>query len=246
MFLVKLNATNSTSTYLRQLVKNNDMNNWTVVTAEFQTLGRGQMQTKWISDKCKNLICSILIKFDDLKIEDQFYLNCAISLGIFNALQNYNLPQFKIKWPNDIMSASRKLGGILIENSLKNDKIYQTIVGIGLNINQDDFPSTLPKAISMKQILKQEFDRNKILIQIVNSIKLQVNLLNQGKFELLYQNYIKILFKKDQVQMFEDNRQQKFMGKIIGVSKQGLLCIMLENEQIKKYNFKEIKYLGVG
>lgn len=243
MILVKLDAIDSTNTYLKQLSKNADTKNWTVVTTEFQTLGRGQMQTEWLSDKGKNLTLSVLIRFDDFKASNQFYLNYAISLGIFNALKSYDLPQLKIKWPNDILSASKKVVGILIENSLKSDNIYQTIIGIGLNVNQDNFPKTLPKAISMKQILKRDFNRDEILIKIVDSIKTQVAILNQGKFELLYQNYEKALFKKDQVQMFENINQQKFMGKIIGVSKEGKLCVELEDEQIKEFGFKEVKFL---
>ena len=87
MKLFKLDAINSTSIYLKQLSKGIDISNWTVVTAEYQTSGRGQMQTKWDSEWSKNLIFSMLIKFDNLKASNQFYLNCAISIGIFNALK---------------------------------------------------------------------------------------------------------------------------------------------------------------
>ena len=243
MKLVKLNAINSTSIYLKQLSKGIDICNWTVVTAEYQTSGRGQMQTKWESEQGKNLIFSLLIKFDDLKVKNQFYLNCAISIGIFNALKKYKLPQLNIKWPNDIMSVNKKLGGILIENSLMNDKIYQTIIGIGLNINQEAYPDYLPKAVSMKQILKNDFDRDEILIQIVNSIKMQIEILNRGEFKTLHQNYENVLFKKGKVQMFEDKNQLKFIGKIIGVSKQGKLLVNLENESVMEYDFKEIKFI---
>ncbi len=243
MKLFKLDAINSTSIYLKQLSKEVDVSNWTIVTAEYQTLGRGQMQTKWESEYGKNLIFSVLIKFDDLKVWNQFNLNCAISIGIFNALKEYKLPQLKIKWPNDIMSVNKKLGGILIENSLLNDKIYQSVVGIGLNINQDIYPDYLPKAVSMKQILKNDFDRDEILFQIVNSIKTQIDILNRGEFKTLHQNYENILFKKGKVQMFENKNHLKFIGQIIGVSKQGKLLVNLENESVMEYDFKEIKFI---
>ncbi len=243
MILVKLNAINSTNTYLKQLAKKLDTISWTVVTAEFQTLGRGQLHNKWVSDKGKNLICSILIRFYDLKIKNQFYLNCAVSLGIYDALNNYNLPQLKIKWPNDIMSVSKKMGGILIENSLKKDYIHQSVVGIGLNINQVTFPSTLVNAISMKQILDVEVDRDQLLTRIVASIKTQIEILNNNGFNLLHANYEKSLFKKDEAQMFEDHQHHKFMGKILGITKSGMLIVAHENQMIKEYNFKEIKFL---
>jgi len=242
MKLVKLNAINSTNTYLKQLAKEIGTSNWTVVSAEFQTYGRGQVQTKWMSDKGKNLIFSILIKFEALKIKNQFYLNCAISLGIFEALKKYSLPQLKIKWPNDIMAVNKKIGGVLIENSLMNDSIYQTVVGIGLNINQELFSEDLPKVISMINLLNKEFDRDEILFQIVASIKVQIKLLEENKFELLHRNYEQQLFKKDKAYMFEENGI-KFLGKILGVTNQGLLIIEKENQIIKEYNFKEVKFL---
>jgi len=242
MKLVKLNAINSTNTYLKQLAKEIGTNNWTVVSAEFQTYGRGQVHTKWESDSGKNLIFSILIKLDDFKIKNQFYLNCAISLGIFKVLNKYNLPQLKIKWPNDIMAVNKKIGGILIENSLTGDVVYQTVVGIGLNINQEMFSKGLKKAISMKNILKKEIDRDLILSQIIDSIKAQIVLLEENKFELLHRNYEQQLFKKEKACMFEENGKQ-FLGKILGVTNQGLLIIEKENKRINEYNFKEVKFL---
>ncbi|MDH3323851.1 MAG: biotin--[acetyl-CoA-carboxylase] ligase, partial [Flavobacteriaceae bacterium] len=197
MKLVKLDAINSTNSYLKQLSKDTEASNWTVVSTEFQSSGRGQLQTKWESDKGKNLMCSVLIKLSDFNIQDHFYLNCAISLGIYEALQKYKLPQLKIKWPNDILSVNKKMGGILIENSLISHKIYQTIVGIGLNINQDRFPENLPQAVSMKQLLKKELDREALLFELIASIKLQIQLLEQKAFELLHQKYEAVLFKKN-------------------------------------------------
>lgn len=243
MFLVKLNAINSTSTYLKGLSKKSDLKSWTVVTAEFQKFGRGQMQTKWVSEKGKNLICSILIRFDNLKIENQFYLNAAVSLGVFEALKHYKIPDLKIKWPNDIMSVSKKMGGILVENSLRKEQIYQSIIGIGLNINQDIFPDELPNVISLKQILNMEIDRFEVLNHIVKSIKEQIGILNNNGFGQLHQNYEKALFKMNKVHTFEDNFMQKFVGKLIGVSEQGMLMVELEDEEIKNFVFKEIKFL---
>ena len=242
MKIVKLNAINSTNTYLKQLAKDVEIGDWTVVTAEFQTLGRGQVQTKWESKHGKNLLCSILIKFENLEIDNQFYLNCAISLGIYNALKKYKLPELKIKWPNDIMSDNKKLGGILIENSLKNKKIYKSVVGFGLNINQYKFPDYLPSVISMKQILKTDFDRDTILKELVASIKKQVELLNQFEFELLHKKYEEVLYKKNVPYIFK-SKNQKFLGEIISVNKNGKLKVKIDNNYVKTFAFKEIKFL---
>ena len=95
MYLVKLDAIDSTNSYLRQLAKDKDLGKWAVVTAEYQSMGRGQKGAVWQSERGKNMICSILVRLNDLKAKDQFLLNCAVSLGIFNALIKYNLPKLK-------------------------------------------------------------------------------------------------------------------------------------------------------
>jgi BirA family biotin operon repressor/biotin-[acetyl-CoA-carboxylase] ligase len=242
MYLVKLNAINSTNSYLKKLSKDLDISNWTVITAEYQTVGRGQMQTKWESEKGKNLICSVLIRLKDLKVQDQFYLNCAISLGIFNVLKGYNLKQLRIKWPNDIMSVNKKLGGVLIENSLTNNIIYQTVIGIGINVNQEIFIN-LPKASSMKQLLKRDFDRDILLNQIIVSLEEQISRLEQKNFTPLHRDYEAVLYKKNIPNLFEQEDKKKFMGKILGISEQGNLIIEKENQSVREYGFKEIKLL---
>lgn len=243
MNIVKLDAINSTNNYLKKLSKEDETVNWTIVTAEHQTLGRGQMNTIWESDKGKNLICSILVRFDTLKAQDQFYLNCAVSLGIYNALRKFAIPNLSIKWPNDIMSGSKKVCGILIENSLLSDGIAHTIIGVGLNVNQENFSKELPKAISMKQILGVTFDRDEILENLICSLQEQIELVHQKNFDFLHENYEIVLFQKEEVRVYENLEKEKFMGKILGVTQKGRLLVEQENDVIKKYNFKEIVFL---
>ena len=243
MYLVKLNATDSTNSYLRQIAKDEDLENWAVVTSEFQTEGRGQKGAIWQSERGKNMICSILVRLNNFKARDQFLLNCAVSLGIFNALKEYNLPKLKIKWPNDIMSVSKKLGGILIENTLMRDEINQTIIGFGINVNQINFSRDLPLAVSVKQLTGKDTDRDILLQEIIVSIKQQFDLIGRGKYDELWQNYDQHLFRKDSAHMFEDKEGQKFMGIIKGVNRKGLLLVENKEESMTAYNFKEISYL---
>jgi len=243
MYLVKLNATTSSNSYLRDLSKKVETPDWTVVTAEFQFQGRGLARSEWISDKGKNLLCSVLMRFDELKIANSFYLSCAISIGVYNALKKCSIPFLSVKWPNDIMSGSKKLGGILIENSLKNEHIYQSIVGLGLNVNQGSFPDYLPDAISMRQIKNIEYNRDEILEIIVNSIQESIGLLKNREFDLLHREYENILFKNGKVQMFEDKNKKQFLGKILGVDSSGMLKVEDEQNSIKQYDHKQIKFL---
>lgn len=243
MYLFKLDATDSTNSYLRQLSKKRDLGKWTVVTANFQNEGRGQKGAVWHAEYGKNLICSILVKFDGLKAEDQFIINCAVSLGIYNYLQRYNLPKLSIKWPNDIMSVSQKLGGILIENTIVADKISQSIIGIGININQETFPAHLPMAVSIHQLTGRKSDRDIFLQDLLNSIQNKFNLIFEGKHEELKEAYEASLYRKDKAHTFQNSQGERFMGIIKGVDPRGALLIERDQHSIESYNFKEVLYL---
>jgi len=243
MYLFKLDATDSTNSYLRQLSKNKELGKWTVVTADYQTEGRGQKGAVWHSEKGKNLICSILRKLDDFDAGDQFMLNCAVSVGIHHYLKRYNLPKLTIKWPNDIMSVSKKLGGILIENTLISNKINQCIIGIGININQEKFPNDLPMAVSIKQLTQNNTPRDIFLQDLLNSIQNTFELIFENKYEELWSRYESSLYRKDRAHMFENSRGDQFMGIIRGATKQGALIIEKEDASIDTFNFKEVSYL---
>ena len=243
MYLFKLDATDSTNSYLRQLSKNKELGKWTVVTADYQTQGRGQKGAVWQSEKGKNLICSILVKLDNFNAEDQFMLNCAVSVGIHHYLKRYNLPKLTVKWPNDIMSVSKKLGGILIENTLVSDKINHSIIGMGINVNQEKFPADLPLAVSIKQLTHTETSRDIFLQDLLNSIQNKFELIFDKNYDELWSQYEALLYRKDKAHMFEDLKGDQFMGIIRGVSKQGTLQVEKEDSSVHAYNFKEITYL---
>ncbi|MGI9532685.1 biotin--[acetyl-CoA-carboxylase] ligase [Lutimonas sp.] len=243
MYLFKLDATDSTNSFLREMSKNKDLGKWTAVTANFQRQGRGQKNAVWHSENGKNLICSILLRFEDMKAEHQFLINCAVSLGIHQYLQRYHLPKLSVKWPNDIMSVSKKLGGILIENTLSGDKITNCIIGIGINLNQETFPEDLPMAVSIKQLTGQIVDKDVFLQDLLNSIQNKFELVFDKKNDALRDAYEKVLFRKDKVHMFQEASGNKIMGIIRGVSKEGQLLLEHENGSIHKYNFKEVVYL---
>ena len=170
MSIIKLNAIDSTNDFLKDLTRNQLVDNFTTVVAQKQTKGKGQMGANWDSEEGKNLIMSILVKDVLQNIDEIFHLNVAIALSVLQVLQDCKVPNLSVKWPNDIMSDHKKIGGILIENSFKSDTKIESIVGIGLNVNQKQFEN-LPKASSMAVISNTEFDLdillNKIIFQII-------------------------------------------------------------------------------
>ena len=151
MRLVKLDAIDSTNDFLKDLIRQQDVENFTVISAENQTKGKGQMGAVWNSEQGKNLIMSVLIKDFLSDPKDVFNLNIVISLAVIRSLEQLNIPKLSIKWPNDIMADNKKIGGILIENSFKSDQTIASIVGIGLNVNQTHFEN-LPQASSLALI----------------------------------------------------------------------------------------------
>ena len=152
MNIIKLDAIDSTNNYLKKIILNEDINDYTVVTAKFQTQGKGQLGTEWESEHSKNLICSVYKKEINIKVQDQFVISALVSLALIKTLRKVNLSNMHIKWPNDIMSDNKKICGILIENIVKQNHIKDTVIGIGLNVNQTIF-NNLPNAASIKNLI---------------------------------------------------------------------------------------------
>ncbi|MGB5363134.1 MAG: biotin--[acetyl-CoA-carboxylase] ligase [Aureibaculum sp.] len=242
MKIVKLDAIDSTNSYLRDLVKQEHVENWTVVIADHQTHGKGQFDNKWSSEKGKNLTFSVLIRFKKLDVEKQFYLNYAISIALYNVLKYYIPEKLAVKWPNDILSANLKLGGILIECIVKNSSIDFAIVGIGLNVNQQVFPSPLTLATSLKNLLNRTINKEELLDKILLEMQYQMLLIQKQKFGEIKYLYEDILYKKGIPSMFVDGNKNTFLGKIVGISSEGKLRIELENESLMDFDLKEIKF----
>ena len=199
MKLIKLDAIDSTNDFLKQLSGEQALENFTVVTAENQTNGKGQMGAKWDSETGKNLIFSVLVKNVLNKITEIFDLNVAVALSVLTTLEKNNIPNLSIKWPNDILSDNKKVAGILIENTIKNKGEITSIIGVGLNVNQLNFDN-LPKASSLAVIMKKELDKEVILKQLIASLKSNCDLLQNKSasqlwkkfcFELYFQNTYK-------------------------------------------------------
>ncbi len=243
MEIIKLNATDSTNSFLKSLLQNSTPRNFTVVVTTNQTKGRGQLEKNWNSEPHKNLIFSVFISFKNLKIIHQKYLNFAVSQAIHNVLLSKNLLKTHIKWPNDILSANKKICGILIENTFFGENIKNAIVGIGLNVNQEKFPESINNPTSLKLETSIEFDLEKLLKEILIELEEKINLLELKKFKLLEENYLNVLYKKDIPSMFKNNNGDVFMGIISGISNDGKLQIKLEDNSTEEYGIKEVSFL---
>ncbi len=242
MRIIKLDAISSTNTYLKHLRDVEVLKDYTIVIAKHQTQGRGQMGTIWNSDKSKNLICSVFKDASRVSVEQQFYISIVTSLAIVKSLQSFNIPKLFVKWPNDILSESKKICGILIENVIKMNKLDHSIIGIGLNVNQTEFKK-LPNASSLKILTGRIFNLDELLQLISKNLKHYFKLLEQGKLDLLKTEYEKKLFRKDKPSSFKDQHGNIFSGFIKGINAIGNLQILLEDDILKEYDLKEIQLL---
>jgi biotin-[acetyl-CoA-carboxylase] ligase BirA-like protein len=241
MKLIKLDAIDSTNDFLKSLASKDELDNFTTVTAENQTKGKGQMGSIWQSESGKNLTMSVLVKDFLFDNEQVFNLSVIVSLSVIDALKTLNIPDLCIKWPNDIMSYNKKVGGILIENTLKSDGRIVSVVGIGLNVNQTNFEH-LPHASSLAVICKTEFDKNALVLLIIEKIQQKIKSWETNSADL-WKEYFNSLFRKGVPMPFKNLSGQNFMGIIQGVSSIGQIQILLEDDSVSEFEIKEIQML---
>ncbi|MDQ2864224.1 MAG: biotin--[acetyl-CoA-carboxylase] ligase [Bacteroidota bacterium] len=150
--LIILETVDSTNNYAMGMVQNDSAESGCAVVAKEQTAGRGRRGKEWKSTPSKNIMLSIIAEMQWLPVQQQFQLSMAAALGCLDFFSNYIKENIKIKWPNDIFINDRKAGGILIENVIKGNLWQWAIIGIGININQENFQQEEFNAISLKEI----------------------------------------------------------------------------------------------
>lgn len=242
MNIIKLNAIDSTSTFLKQLVTEKLVEDFTIVVAEHQTNGKGQRGSNWVVEGGKNLTFSVLHRNNPNYLKSLFTLNCIVAVSVTEALQAVSKLKYKIKWPNDILAENKKIGGILIENSIKSQDEVLSIIGIGINVNQTQFEH-LPQASSLALLENLNFDKMLLLEKIVQQLKFNLTRLSRDGEDYFWNIYHQKLFKKDKVSTFEDTIGNRFVGKITGVSKEGRLEVLLDDDMQTSFDIKEIKML---
>lgn len=200
------------------------------------------MGTVWQSEHGKNLTFSVLKKFESLQISHQFILNIAVSLAICDVLKTLSVPNVQVKWPNDIMSGSSKICGILIENTLKGKWIQNAVIGIGLNVNQTSF-GDLEKVASLKSIMGQEYFLDELLQMILEMLKSQFLGISGKTVEQMLPAYESLLFRKDKPSTFRTHENLLLTGFIRKISPSGKLILELEDHVLKEFGLKEVSLL---
>lgn len=239
--IIDIKETDSTNNYLRNELLKNVLEEGTTITTDFQTAGKGQRGNSWESKKGENLLFSTVLYPVMIKANEQFIISQIVSLAIADTLNSYT-ENITIKWPNDIYWKEKKICGILIENDLLGDRLNQSIIGIGLNINQKEFFSNAPNPISLYQITGIEHDRLQILNDIAERIHHYYTLLKLGKKAEIRNEYKEHLFRKDGYHLFHDG-EHEFTARIKDVEDCGLLVLEDEKGADRSFAFKEVRYI---
>lgn len=241
MRIIKLDATPSTNSFLKAYVKQNNYESELVVVAKEQTQGKGQAGLTWVSEAGKSLTFSVFKRIEGLELQEQFYLSMAVSLAVKKVLQSHQVPNVSVKWPNDILSANRKICGILIENCISNKNYMGAVIGVGVNVNESKVIG-IPKATSVFMETGVVSDLDALLLEMTKAISENVSLLKLNKVALK-KKYEDALFQKGRVMAFQDVSGTVFNGIITGVDSIGRLKLQKEDQSFSVYNTKEIRLL---
>ena len=228
-----------------QLIQQSSAFEGTLVSTDHQLTGRGQRGNLWESAPGQNLLFSLVLMPTFLRADEQFLLSMAIAVGIREGLSQLEHPLWRptalmVKWPNDLYYEHQKIGGLLLENTVRQAFLQHTVAGIGLNINQANF--AIPTATSLYRITDRVWDREKVLQHILQGVEQQYLQLRHGQRDKLRARYLRHLYRYQEIHPFRDADGRQFYGEIVGVSPQGHLMVR-EDNQLRRFGVKEIVFL---
>lgn len=239
-----ISETTSTNELLVLWCKEGQAEEFHTVVAEHQTAGRGQRGNTWEAEPGKNLTFSTVLQPKNLRVERHFILSILAATSILRVLSQY-AAGFCIKWPNDIYWNDRKIGGILIENELEGKRVCRSIIGIGLNLNQQIFYSDAPNPVSLYQIIGREVDRREVLQDILRALAEgypAVGEADEERTEVLTGFYLNHLYRNRGFHLYRD-AQGEFRAELQDILPDGRLRLKDEQGGVRTYAFKEVTFV---
>ena len=233
--VIHIDETDSTNRWLRENTPPLPAGEY-VVTADYQTAGKGCGNTSWESERGKNLTFSLLIHPERIPANEQFRITEVASVALCETLAHYISNKVEIKWPNDIYVGDRKICGMLIENRLQGPVIKDSIIGIGLNVNQRQFLSDAPNPVSLYQLTGQETDREALLKDFLETFE------RASQSKTTSRDYRERLYRKGQEAIYEDLRG-RYKATLTDVLPDGRLVLRDETNRERAYAFKEVKFV---
>ncbi|MBR4660475.1 MAG: biotin--[Bacteroidales bacterium] len=230
----------------------------TVYAARYQSAGRGQRGNSWQSRAGENLTFSLLLRPESLPAAHQAVISQIVTLGITDFLLQAGL-EARIKWPNDIYVEDRKICGILIENTLATDRLSDSIVGIGLNLNQREFDPALPNPTSLLLETGRTVTPEDALPGLLECIggRYLRHIAESPGWDALQKDYLERLYRFGQWHRYRDCREcsdrltpttediggEIFEGCIRGIDENAGLIIEDRAGHLRHFAFKELRYI---
>ena len=239
--IIVLNEVESTNNYASQLILSNAAEEGMVVLTQFQKSGRGHHENHWESEAGKNMLATIILFPQFLNAGKQFMLSKIVSLSLVELL-NSKTGDVSIKWPNDIYVGNKKIAGILIENSIKGSTLFSSLLGIGLNLNQQEFLSDAPNPVSLKQITGEEYSVETVAVEVLESILKWYGKIETGDFSEIDSAYFSQLFRSGEWAKYSKDGII-FGAKIIGIGEFGHLQLENRDGTVEEFMFKEVEFV---
>lgn len=239
--IIGLEEAGSTNSCLKQLCLEREVEEFTVITVENQTAGRGQRGNYWESEPGKNLTFSLLVRPGFLEAREQFLISQIVSLSIKEELDRFG-DGFTVKWPNDIYWNDLKICGILIENNLSGREISESIIGAGVNLNQHSFSSPAPNPVSLVRITGREHSRREFLNNVLVRFADYYRELREGNRTQITEAYDRSLYRRHGYHAYEDSKGP-FRAAVAGVNPDGILLLRDTEGAIRNYAFKEVAFI---
>lgn len=239
-----LPETDSTNRWLREAAAPADAEEATVCWTDYQTAGRGCGTNTWESERGKNLLFSVLVHPAFLDAGQQFVLSMMMANAIRTELATMVPTEVSVKWPNDIYAGDKKICGILIESRLQGHRMVDTVLGVGLNVNQMRFVSDAPNPVSLAQLMGREAERQPLLESIVEVFCADVERLRaDGRHvEAIHADYLAHLYRRTGRHRFSDERGV-FEAELLTVEPDGHLVVRDAVGTTRRYAFKEISFI---
>ncbi len=244
--IIHLKSVDSTNSYASELLRQNSIPEGSLIYTFEQTNGRGQRGNVWESEPNKNITLSMVLYPNFLSADKQYLLTKITSLAVADLMADVlesseKTGKIKIKWPNDIYIGEKKIGGILIENTLRDTNLQSSIIGIGININQIVFHTT-DKSTSLALLANNQFDLKEIMDKLCMFMEARYLQLKANKLGNIDFAYLQRLYRLNVWNHFVSD-SEPFEGKITGVSNSGKLQVLLKTEETREFDLKEIVFI---
>jgi BirA family biotin operon repressor/biotin-[acetyl-CoA-carboxylase] ligase len=237
-----LECVDSTNNYATALVQRGELGSGNAIFALQQTAGKGRRGRQWESSKGANILLSIPVEMQWLSVSHQFELSVAVALACLDLLSEHVLANLFIKWPNDIFLNDKKTAGILIDNVLRGNSWQWAIIGIGININQENFEGLGFAATSLSKETNRRYNVVDLAEQLHQLVLKRISDLKKGDFSRMLNDYNSHLYGKGKkVKLKKQNIV--FQAEITGVSSSGQLII--KDGMERRFDFDEVEFKGI-